>query len=150
LRLLRDTPGMILLKHSSIYSTEPIDVAGQPEFYNAVAGLETTLSPSSLLKLVKSIESDLGRQPNAHLESRPIDIDILLYGNQVVDTVELTIPHSRLPRRAFVLVPLLEINPELAHPVTLKSLREYLVEIEPPQRVEKITDARELFRAKKN
>ena len=94
-----------------------------------------------LLKLAKNIEYEMGREPDSHFRPRPIDIDILLYGDQEVDTLDLLIPHSRLTTRAFVLIPLLEIDSYLTHPASLRPLKDYLDAIEPTQIVERIIDA---------
>lgn len=147
LTVLGKKPGITLLQYSSIYLTEPVGVSRQPDFYNCVAMIKTTLSPHSLLSAVKRIESELGREPDSHFLPRPIDIDILLYGDTEVDSLDLMIPHSRLSKRAFVLVPLLEINPDLIHPISFKPLREYLTDIDPPQKVERVIDAGELFQS---
>lgn len=141
LRRLGEKPGIKITKLSSIYRTSPVGVSRQPDFYNAAVEIKTTLSPLSLLKAVKSIEYEMGREPNSHFRPRPIDIDILLYGDQEVDTLELLIPHSRLTSRAFVLIPLLELNPDLTHPTSFKPLKKCLDEIEPSQKVERIIDA---------
>ncbi len=133
------------MNHSSIYLTEPVGSSRQHDFYNCAAQIKTSLSPHSLLKAVKMIEDDLGREPDSHFHPRPIDIDILLYGDMEVDSLDLRIPHSRLAKRAFVLIPLLELNPELIHPVSFKPLKEYLSEIDPPQKVERVFDAGEFF-----
>lgn len=145
LQRLHDYPGITLDKYSSIYLTEPIGVPRQPEYYNAVARIRTTLPPHSLLNAIKSIERELGRQPDTHFQARPIDIDILLYGELEIDSLDLIIPHSRLTGRAFVLIPLQEINPNLLHPVTFKRLEDYIKQIYPPQNVERVIDAGKLF-----
>lgn len=106
-----------LLKVSSIYETEPVGFLDQPKFLNAVCQVETRLRPLQLLVLIKGIEAKMGRRPSFRNAPRPIDIDILLYNNLIVDTPALVIPHPRLVERAFVLVPLAEICPELRHPV---------------------------------
>ncbi|MSQ28525.1 MAG: 2-amino-4-hydroxy-6-hydroxymethyldihydropteridine diphosphokinase [Dehalococcoidia bacterium] len=102
---------------SSLYETEPIGFSQQPRFLNAVCAVETGLSPHALLRCLKRIERRLGRRPARQFGPRCIDIDILLYGDQTVRTRGLMIPHSRLGERAFVLVPLRELIPELLHPV---------------------------------
>jgi 2-amino-4-hydroxy-6-hydroxymethyldihydropteridine diphosphokinase len=110
---------------SSIYDTEPVGNTDQPRFLNLVCQVYTRLAPGALLALVKGVESKLGRTGKSGAP-RPIDIDILFYGDHVVETPELTVPHPRLTRRAFVLVPLSEIAPGLSHPVSGKSVSELL------------------------
>jgi len=114
---------------SSIYDTEPVGNANQPRFLNMVCEVSTRLAPTELLTLIKGIELKIGRVPGRSNSPRPIDIDILFYGNQVMDTPDLVIPHSRLTKRAFVLVPLAEIAPELVHPVSGAAIREILARV---------------------
>jgi 2-amino-4-hydroxy-6-hydroxymethyldihydropteridine diphosphokinase len=119
-------------KVSSIYDTEPLGNTNQPRFLNMVCQVFTRLAPEGLLALVKGIESKMGRYGRSG-EPRPIDIDILLYGEEVVETPELVIPHPRMEERAFVLVPLAEIAPALVHPVsgkTIKELKEAIKEVQ--------------------
>lgn len=137
--------GIDVVRHSSIYLTEPIGVTYQPDFYNCAIEVKTIHDPHSLLRTTQEIEARLGREPGSHLLPRPIDIDILLYGGLEVDSLELRIPHSRLTVRAFVLIPLLELDETLIHPVTRIPLSKYLADIRPPQKVQKIIDAAELF-----
>lgn len=103
---------------SSLYETEPVGPEGQPWYLNAVLEVHTPLSPVELLGTCKQIEKDLGRKPGPRWGPRPIDIDILLYNHLELATAELVIPHPELARRAFVLVPLAEVAPELEVPGT--------------------------------
>jgi len=114
---------------SSIYDTEPMGNVNQPRFLNLVCQVFTKLAPMALLTLAKGIELKLGRAPDTTNTPRLIDIDILLYGDQVVATPKLVIPHPMLTERAFVLVPLAEIAPDLVHPVSGKTIRELLAKI---------------------
>jgi len=111
---------------SSVYDTEPVGNPEQPRFLNLVCQVTTGLEPMALLTLVKAIESKLGRSPHTSNLPRPIDIDILFYGDQVIDTPKLVIPHPRLTERAFVLIPLAEIAPNLVHPVNGKTVKELM------------------------
>jgi len=117
---------MTIKKVSSVYETEPVYYEEQPLYLNAVLSAVTELEPFALLRFVKSIESDLGRQPSFRNAPRLIDIDILFYGDLVVQTEELTIPHPGIVERAFVLAPLAEIAPELIHPVIHEKVEDLL------------------------
>jgi len=120
---------------SSLYDTEPVGNTEQPRFLNMVCQVNTRLAPEELLTLVKGIELKLGRAPRTPNAPRPIDIDILFYGDRVVKTKKLVIPHPRLTERAFVLVPLDEIAPDFVHPVNSKTVRELLENVTEKQGV---------------
>ena len=131
LRLLDDAPGMRRTGCSSVYETEPWAVADQPNFLNLVAVYETTLSPVDLLRACKSVEAEVGRVASYRWGPRLIDVDILLYGDQVVNVADpdLQIPHPRLAQRAFVLVPLAEIAPDTSVPPQGDTVRRLLDEV---------------------
>jgi GTP cyclohydrolase IV len=120
---------------SSVYETEPIGYAEQPDFWNFVVRVATRLEPQDLLARVKRLESDAGRRPSFRDAPRPLDIDILLYGSRRIDSAGLTVPHPRMLERRFVLEPLVEIGPELRHPVTGKAISEHLAELSVGERV---------------
>ncbi len=114
--LLREK-GIAIVRASSIYRTEPVDLPGQPRFYNQVLEIDAGANPMALLNLVKSVEQKMKRVPTVDKGPRRIDIDILLAGKTVVQTRRLMIPHPRMERRNFVLVPLREIAPHAVHPL---------------------------------
>ncbi len=112
-----EAAGVRVLALSPFYETEPVGYRDQPDFLNAACRAETDLSPHDLLHAIKAIEAAMGRRPSFRNAPRPIDVDILFYDDLVLDTPDLMIPHPRLAERAFVLVPLADIAPELRHPV---------------------------------
>ncbi|UCH86244.1 MAG: 2-amino-4-hydroxy-6-hydroxymethyldihydropteridine diphosphokinase [Dehalococcoidia bacterium] len=115
---------------SSLYETDPQGVSDQPLFLNAVCRVTTGLEPQALLRFLKNLERESGRQPGGQRWGpRLIDLDILLYNDRVVDAPELTIPHPRLAERAFVLVPLCELVPELRHPLLGKTMKALLASV---------------------
>lgn len=114
---------------SPCYETEPAYVLDQPRFYNLVCRATTTLTPLDVLPALKQIESDLGRLVTVRYGPRVIDLDLLFYDDLILDLPEITVPHPRLHERAFVLVPLADIAPELLHPklgLTVSALRDKL------------------------
>jgi 2-amino-4-hydroxy-6-hydroxymethyldihydropteridine diphosphokinase len=116
-------------ERSSIYETEPEDYKEQPDFLNMVISATTQLEPVPLLKFAKKIEVEMGRKPDFSNAPRPIDIDLLFYGNKAFESPELIIPHPRLTSRAFVLVPMNEIAPQFVHPGNKKSIKMLLAEL---------------------
>jgi len=124
---------------SSFYETEPVEVTDQPWFLNAVIAIETEQSPEQLIASVLQIEEAMGRQRVQKKGPRSIDIDILLFGDQVVNSSHVTIPHPAMHERRFVLEPLAEIAPDLRHPVLNKTTRELLDLLPPGQAVRRIS-----------
>ncbi len=124
-------------KVSSFYCTEPVGYQEQEDFVNAVAELETEVSPGELLAECLRIEEALGRSRELRWGPRTIDLDILLYGDRVVNEPALTIPHPLLAVRRFVLTPLCEIAPQAVHPVLKKTAARLLHELKETHRVAK-------------
>lgn len=117
-------------KTSSLYETEPVGVPSQDKYLNAAAELMTMITPHTLLALLKHVEGEVGRTPSKEKWGpREIDLDILLYGDLVLDEPDLKIPHPLLHLRTFMLEPLNEIAPEVIHPVIKKSIAEILFEL---------------------
>jgi len=122
LEALSKLPQTTLVKASSLYDTEPVGEVDQPNFLNAVAQIDTELTPRQLLWNLFLIEKRLGRVRTHRWGPRTIDLDLLLYGGLVIEEPDLTVPHSELARRSFVLVPLVELDPLLVHPVSGETL----------------------------
>lgn len=116
-------------KSSSVYETAAWGKADQPHFLNMAVYLQSDVSATELLKRVLRIEELLDRKRIEHWGARTIDIDILFYGGEVINTPNLTIPHKLLQERRFVLTPLSEIAPDLIHPVLKKNINQLLAEI---------------------
>jgi 2-amino-4-hydroxy-6-hydroxymethyldihydropteridine diphosphokinase len=115
-------PETTLVRASSLYDTEPVGEVDQPNFLNAVAQLDTALTARQLLWNLLLIEKRLGRVRTQRWGPRTIDLDLLLYGQQVIEESDLRVPHPEMIRRSFVLVPLVELDPLLIHPVTGETL----------------------------
>jgi 2-amino-4-hydroxy-6-hydroxymethyldihydropteridine diphosphokinase len=116
LRALDALPGVRVAAVSSAYETEPWGGVEQPRYANAVAALDVEGDALSLLRACKEIERTLGREPGVRFGPRTIDLDVLLFGDQAVDSPELTVPHPRMLEREFVVTPLLEIAPHAVLP----------------------------------
>ncbi|MFV1951628.1 MAG: 2-amino-4-hydroxy-6-hydroxymethyldihydropteridine diphosphokinase [Nitrospinota bacterium] len=125
-----------IVAKSSLYKTEPIGYTNQKWFINCVVELETLLSAKDLLLLLKDIEFRLGRTKGPRWGPRNIDIDLLLYDNQVINDTDLKVPHPEIKKRRFVLAPLSEIAPDLIHPVIGLSIKALLDSVGDAQRVE--------------
>jgi len=115
---------------SSVYDTEPVGVGEQPRFLNLVCRVNTDIGPMQLLSLIKGIESSMGRDLSRRNSPRIIDIDIIFYGDTIIESPELIIPHSRMRERAFVLVPFAEIAPEVVHPLSGERIDELASRVE--------------------
>jgi len=103
---------------SSVYETEPVGELNQPAFLNAIVEIKTALEPLELLNAVKCVENDLGRTPRERWGPREIDLDIILYGDRLLATLTLKLPHPEYRNRRFVLAPLAEVAPDLIDPVS--------------------------------
>jgi 2-amino-4-hydroxy-6-hydroxymethyldihydropteridine diphosphokinase len=124
---------------SSFYETEPVEFTEQGWFLNCAVALESAKTPEQLMAAVLQIEREMGRRRTQNKGPRNIDIDILLFGDAVIDSTELSIPHPAMQQRRFVLEPLAEIVPEAWHPVAKKTVRELLGGLPVGQAVRRVT-----------
>ena len=134
-RLHADVHVLVL---SSFYETQPLNVLDQPWFLNCVAAVETDKTPRELLQLALEIETAMGRLRTREKGAREIDIDVVLFGDRVLDEPGLKIPHPAMHQRRFVLEPLVEIAPEVRHPVLGKTTRELLAALAEGQTVRRV------------
>lgn len=123
---------------SSVYRTEPVGYADQPDFYNLVIRGWTVLDPPGLLRAAQAVETALGRRRSFRDAPRTMDVDLLAYGDRVMRTPALTLPHPRLHLRGFVLHPLVEVAPEWRHPVLARTARELLSSAGELERVQRV------------
>ncbi|MFA5515816.1 MAG: 2-amino-4-hydroxy-6-hydroxymethyldihydropteridine diphosphokinase [Desulfuromonadales bacterium] len=127
---LQQAPGVNLSAASALYETHPVGgPPGQNDYLNAVLAVRTTLSPRELLHLCQTIEANFARQRRETWGPRTLDIDLLLYGNEILQEKDLIVPHPQLHRRAFVLQPLTDLAPDLPHPILEQTPRELLAEL---------------------
>jgi 2-amino-4-hydroxy-6-hydroxymethyldihydropteridine diphosphokinase len=126
-------PGLKVARVSPVYETEPVDKLDQGWFLNLVAEIETELFPMQLLGRAQRVEQAMGRRRTMAKGPRVIDIDILLFGQAVVRSASLEVPHPRMAERRFVLAPLADLAPDARHPVTHRTVREMLAGIEGQQ-----------------
>jgi 2-amino-4-hydroxy-6-hydroxymethyldihydropteridine diphosphokinase len=134
-----------VIRLSSVYETEPVGYTQQPLFLNAACCASTEQNPEQLLIIFKEIETSMGRVPSFTNSPRIIDIDILFYDSQIVRTPELTIPHPRITERAFVLIPMVEIAPELTHPENGSTIQELVDHLETVSGIHKWAEAEEIM-----
>lgn len=121
-RLLHLHDGVEVLAVSSIYETAPVGYTDQADFLNVVVCVETAVAAQELLKICQQVEQELGRIRTIRWGPRTVDLDILLYSTDCFETEDLVVPHPRMHERAFVLIPLLEIAPTIAHPTAPEKL----------------------------
>ena len=135
-RALAALPGISVTARSRLYETEPVGLSDPgPLFLNAVIEVKTDLSPTDVMDALRKIELDLGKAPDHQSDqSRAIDLDLLLYGNRTVQENGLTVPHPRMHTRAFVLVPLAELAPDMAVPLLDRSVRDLLLGLSETER----------------
>ena len=129
LELLAKTEGVEIIRSSAIYNSPAMEMnEPSPDFLNQAVKIQTVLSPVQLLKELKNIEIKMGRTEKGNYKSRIIDLDILLFGKRIIDTDELTIPQTGLLKRPFATIPLVEIAPDIIHPVNKKLISAYITE----------------------
>ncbi len=124
---LEGLEGLEVTAVSAIYSTRPVDMPKDaPQFFNQVVRADYEYTPGELLRALEDIERTLGRDNKGQKQPRTMDLDLLLFGDQDINTDSLVVPHPQLLKRAFVLIPLLQIDPELVHPASGKSLADFV------------------------
>lgn len=124
---LEQVEGLELIALSAIYNTRPQDMSdNSPEFLNQVAKADYEYTPGELLRALEDIEQELGREEKGQKQPRTIDLDLLLFGDREINTDSLIVPHPQLLKRAFVLIPLLQIDPDAVHPKSGKPLSDFV------------------------
>ena len=139
-KLLRH-PRIAISAASSLYRTPPVGgPPGQPDYLNAVVALTTDLTPQQLLEYCQTIENEAGRIRAVRWEARPLDLDLLLYDQLILDTASLQLPHPRLHERHFVLLPLTELAPDTQHPLLQQTFAELLATLPQAEGITRLAD----------
>jgi len=133
--------GVSIIKRAPWYRSAPVPMSDQPWYVNGVVRIETASAAQQLMDLLLQAEARLGRQRGERNAPRIVDLDILAYGDQVIDADGLILPHPRMHERAFVITPLSDIEPGWRHPVSGKNASEILAELPPDQQTERMPDA---------
>ena len=129
-----------IVQQSAVYKTAAWGITDQPDFFNQALGVQTELSSEQLMQKLLMIEEQMGRKRVVKMGPRIIDIDILLFNNEIIHQAHLTIPHPRLHERRFALTPLEEIAPDIIHPIIHKTIHQLLLECTDTLNVHKIED----------
>jgi 2-amino-4-hydroxy-6-hydroxymethyldihydropteridine diphosphokinase len=140
---LREDKRVKLLSVSSLYVTTPVSSIRQNDFINCAVSILWGGSPFELLRLLNRIEHEMGRVRGVKNGPRVIDLDILLFGDLILETPSLTVPHPELHKRKFAIIPCIEIDPFVVHPVYKRELKEFLPEIRDEQKIQKLTDTKD-------
>ncbi len=127
LEKMEEIPGLEIIATSAVYVSEAMDMVGEhPSFLNQVIMAEYQFLPMEFLNALEAIETKMGRTDKGKKKPRNIDLDILLFGNQIIETDKLVVPHKKLTKRPFALIPLLQVSPELTHPKDNQPLKEFV------------------------
>lgn len=138
---LQRNPAVTVVTSSPLYETAPVGGAeGQGPYLNAVLKIDTVLSPENLLHLCRQVEQGFGRQRRERWGPRTLDLDILFFGSVIQMDVDLVLPHPRLHERAFVLYPLVDIDPDIVHPVVYRTAHELLLRLDVTEGVQQVAE----------
>jgi len=138
IKKIKEDRGMVLLKQSSFYLTSPVSDIMQDDFINCAISINWDSTPTELIRMLNIIEKDMGRKRDIPKGPRIIDLDIIFFGDVVLETDLLKIPHPEAHRRGFVIMPCIEIEPEIIHPVFHKKFKDFLTEIGDGQKIVKL------------